>query len=230
MIITIDGPAGAGKSTAACFLAHTLTEYSGKTFGYLDTGSLYRAIALLGLRRHVNWDAPSQIERLVFDITLTSKKGRTLLNGEDITESVRSPEVTEKTHYVADNPSIRSFMSSCQRNIAKLVLQDGRGIVTEGRDQGTVVFPDAPVKFFLTATPEERAKRRFIELQESGIQGDVNEIFLSITKRDRQDIARTVGALREPDNAIKIVSDGISLEDVVNQMFQESMKILHNLS
>jgi cytidylate kinase len=228
MIITIDGPAGAGKSTAARLLAKKLSEQSGKIFEYLDTGAMYRAITLLGFRRNVDWNIAGQLEKLAEHASITVVHGKTLLNGEDITELVRLPDVTEKTHFAADNPVIRQIMVVLQRSIAEQFLQHGKGLVTEGRDQGTAVFPEAPLKFFLTATPEERTKRRLGELQQRGKQGNFNEIFDQITKRDQRDASRAVGPMKEPNNAIRIVSDGMTIENVVNQMIQKSMEYLNN--
>jgi cytidylate kinase len=220
MIITIDGPAGAGKSTATKLLAARLSERSGKTFEYLDTGSMYRAAALLGLRRQVDWNDTTQFESLVEKASIDIFDGKTFLDGEDVTELVRSPEVTEKTRFAADNPAIRLIMVESQRVVAARYFLNGKGLVTEGRDQGTVVFPDAPVKFFVTATPEERAKRRLGELRQRGKQGDFGDILKSITERDDRDSTRQVGPLCEPKDSIRIVTDGMTIENVVDQLVQ----------
>jgi len=218
MIITIDGPAGAGKSTIAKRLARRLTEKLGQTFEYLDTGAMYRAVALLGVRADVDWQKPEQLECLAEGAEIHAAFGRTLLNGEDITEAVRLPGLTEQIRFAADNPVIRQMMVEQQRSIAQTFLAAGKGLVTEGRDQGTVVFPDAGCKFFLTATPEERARRRLGEWQQQGIAGGFDEIYRQIMERDERDTARLVGPLREPPDAHRIVSDGMTIDEVVERM------------
>ena len=220
MIITLDGPAGAGKSTVAKLLAKRLSEHSGKIFEYLDTGSMYRAVTLLGIRNHVDWQIPEQLERLAECADVNILEGRTFLNGDDITEAVRVPTITEKTRFAADNPAIRQIMVEQQRSIAQRLLTNHQGLVTEGRDQGTIVFPDATCKFFLTASPEERARRRLGELQQRGIIGDVDDIYRQITERDERDTARTVGPLCEPPDAHRIISDGMTMEEVVERLME----------
>jgi cytidylate kinase len=218
MIITIDGPAGAGKSTIAKLLAQRLTEQTDKPFEYLDTGSMYRAVTLLGIRSNVDWHVPEQLERLAERASIDIVCGRTLLNGEDITESVRLPGITDHLRSVVDNPVIRQMMVGQQRTMAQTVLAANKGLVTEGRDQGTVVFPDAACKFFLTATPEERTKRRLGEMKQRGIEGNFDEIYQQIMERDERDIARLVGPLREPPDAHRIVSDGMTIDDVIERL------------
>jgi len=220
MIITIDGPAGAGKSTIAKLLARKMTEKLDKTFEYLDTGSMYRAVTLLGIRNGVDRQNPKQLEQLAESADVNIIDGRTFLNGEDITEAVRLPEVTEKIRAVVDNPVIRQAMVEQQRNIARAFLASGKGLVTEGRDQGTVVFPDADCKFFLTATPEERTKRRLGELLQRGVVGRYEEIYRQIMDRDERDAVRSVGPLCEPPDAYRIVSDGMPIDEVVEQMIE----------
>ena len=220
MIVTLDGPAGAGKSTVARLLARQLTAKRNKTFEYLDTGSMYRAITLLGIRNNIDWQIPEQLERLAESAVVNIINGRTLLNGEDVTEAVRSPGITEQTRFAADNPVIRLMMVEQQRAIAQTFLADNKGLVTEGRDQGTVVFPDAAYKFFLTATPEERTRRRLGELQQRGIVGDFDEIYRQITERDARDMTRPVAPLCEPPDAHRIVSDGMTIDEVVEQLVE----------
>ena len=149
MIVTIDGPAGAGKSTVARALARRLG------YCYLDTGAMYRAVALAGLQAGVDWNRPEQLAELAPTLDLRVSGARIYLRGEDVTDAVRTQEVTSVTRYAANHPQVRAHLVLLQRAVAA-----GRNIVTEGRDQGTVVFPQAECKIFLTAGAEERARRR----------------------------------------------------------------------
>src|SRR5688572_29920283 len=157
MIVTIDGPAGAGKSSISRRLAERLS------FAFLDTGAMYRAVALAALRRGLGESDSEAIAKLADESTIDFDGMRTLLNGEDISAAIRTSEVSAAVYLAADNVAVRRRLVDLQRQIAA-----GRDIVTEGRDQGTVAFPNAECKIFLTASREERARRRYEELINRG--------------------------------------------------------------
>lgn len=212
MIITIDGPAGAGKSTVAKRLAATLG------FDDLDTGAMYRAVALCGIRKKVDWNDPVALVAIAERMHIRVETGRTFVDDEDVSDAVRSTEVTEKTRFAAGNPDVRAIMVRRQRQIAQEKTSSGKGVVTEGRDQGTAVFPDAECKIYLVATPEERAKRRRQEFEQRGETVDYDEILRQINRRDASDMAREVGPLREPHDAIRVVTDGMTVDQVVARL------------
>lgn len=212
MIITIDGPAGAGKSTVAKQLAATLG------FDYLDTGAMYRAVALCGIRKNVDWDKPDALVALAGQMQIRVESGRTFVNDEDVSDAVRSAEVTEKTRFAANNPAIREILVRRQQQIAQEKNAQAKSIVTEGRDQGTAVFPDAECKIYLTATPEERARRRMQEFEQRGETVDYGEILRQINSRDTSDMSREVGPLCEPPDASRLVTDGMSIDQVVAKL------------
>lgn len=209
-VVTIDGPAGGGKSTTAKNLAKRLN------FDYLDTGAMYRTAALLGIRRRVDWNDPDALVELTKRHSIKNRLGRTTLDGEDVSEAIRTNEVTQMTHFAADNPKIREIMVRQQRENAV-----GRNLVTEGRDQGSVVFPDACCKFYLFASVAERAKRRLKDMKKQGESADFNELTRQIQLRDERDSTRTVGPLRIPDDAITIDSGPLTADEVVDQMEKE---------
>jgi len=209
MIITIDGPAGAGKSTVARALARRLG------FRFLDTGAMYRAVALAGLRRGVDWDQPEDLGRLAKQLQIQITGERIHLDGEDVTETVRTSEVTAVTRYAADNLQVREHLVHLQRAIAA-----GQDVVTEGRDQGTVAFPEAACKIFLTAGPEERARRRARDLQNQGEPVTLAQVLAAQQRRDQEDAARPVGALAPASDAIVVSTDGLSVEETVDRLEQ----------
>jgi cytidylate kinase len=209
MIVTIDGPAGAGKSTVAKRLARRLG------FEYLDTGAMYRAVALLGLRHQVDWNRPDLLLELAEGSLPDAHAGRTYLGEEEVTDAVRSEQVTQHTRFAADHPGVRQLLVRRQREISR-----GRDIVTEGRDQGSLVFPRADCKIFLTATPPERARRRQGEIEKRGERADYQKILDQIRRRDHRDSRREVGPLVMPEDAVEVVTDGMSIEEVVERLVE----------
>ena len=210
MIITIDGPAGAGKSSAARALAQRLG------FEFLDTGAMYRSVALAARRAGVDLADPAAAEALVAGLRLELPAGRVLLDGEDVSAAIRRPEVTAATGAAADSPAVRRRLADLQRAIAA-----GRNMVAEGRDQGTVVFPDAVCKFFLVADPEERARRRQRELEARHKPVDFAALLAAILERDRRDAARDIAPMRPADDAILLDTTRLSLDEVVDRMETE---------
>jgi CMP/dCMP kinase len=204
MIITIDGPAGAGKSAVARALARRLG------FRFLDTGAMYRAVALAALRRGLDWDAPDDLARLARKLDIRTLGERILLDGEDVTDAVRTSEVTAVTRYAADNPKVREFLVQLQRKLA-----GSDDVVSEGRDQGTVAFPNAQCKVFLTASPAERARRRLLDLQSQGEPVTLEQVLAAQERRDREDATRAVGPLVPAADAVTVYTDGMTLEEVV---------------
>lgn len=207
MIITIDGPAGAGKSSVAKLLAKRLG------FCFLDTGAMYRAVALAGMRKGLDWDQPDDLAELGKKIALRVEGDRIYLDGEDVSDAIRTIEVTAVTRYAAGNPTVRTQLVELQRRTAA-----GQNIVTEGRDQGTVAFPDAQCKIFLIASPEERAKRRFHDLLAMNEPVTLEQVLAAQERRDREDRSRAVGPLQPAADAIEVATDGLSLEEVVDEL------------
>jgi cytidylate kinase len=210
MIVTIDGPSGAGKSSAAKQLAKRLG------FEFLDTGAMYRAVSLAALRQGTNLGDENALTRLLEGLRLEMPPGRVVLNGEDITNQIRTREVSEAASQVAARPVVRRYLVEQQRAIAA-----GRNMVCEGRDQGTVVFPDAACKFFLIADPTERARRRLRELQGRGQTATLNEVLRDQEVRDQRDAARDLAPMKPAPDAIVLDSTALTLEQVVERMVAE---------
>lgn len=207
MIITIDGPAGSGKSTVASRLADVLG------FQYLRTGLMYRAVALAGLRRGVDWNDPDALVRVAKEIRLTFDGPHIFLDGEDVSTEVETLRVTAVTKYSAGNPAIREILTAMQQEYAART-----NCITEGRDQGTVVFPNAELKIYLDATPEERARRRFEQKKALGEPADYDEILAGIVQRDFEDSTREIAPLKPAPDAVHILSDGMTVEEVVEKI------------
>jgi len=211
MIITIDGPAGAGKSSAARTLAQRLG------FEFLDTGAMYRAVALAALRAGIDLRDESALSELVASLRLEMPPGgRVLLDGEDVTSQIRAREVTAATGAAADSPSVRRRLVHMQRTIA-----EGRNMVCEGRDQGTIVFPDAVCKFFMSADPVERARRRQREIEARGERVELEQVLREQEIRDQRDAARDLAPMKPAADAVLLDSTKRSLEQVVEAMTAE---------
>lgn len=206
-VVTVDGPAGAGKSVATQRLAKRLG------IEYLNTGAMYRAIALCALREGIDLTDADALTKIARERRLESKNGRVFLDGEDVSDATRTPEVSLAVKYPAGAPSVRAILVEKQRAIGL-----SRPIATEGRDQGTVVFPDALCKFYLTASPKERARRRLGEHERRGETVGFDELLRQIVERDRRDSEREIGPLKRPDDAVLIDSDGKTIEEVVDEM------------
>ncbi len=212
MVITIDGPAGSGKSTVARGLAQRLG------MSFLDTGAMYRAVTLAGMRAGVDMGDAEAIAAVMdgteFEFECEDSRTRVLVNGADVTDEIRLPEVTANAKFVASAGELRGRLVEMQREFA---AKEG-DIVTEGRDQGTVAFPEADYKFFLTAAVEERARRRAAELKASGIDVSVEEIRRTIEERDRSDERRSVGPLRKAEDAIVVDTTEMNAQEVVDTL------------
>jgi len=214
MVITIDGPAGTGKSTVSREVANRLG------FDFLDTGAMYRAVGLAVLRRGVDFHNVREMEFVAKHCRVDFDWGRkppgVLLNDEPVGHLLRGKEATDAAKYVAQVPAIRHKLVEEQRKIGR----EHGNLVTEGRDQGSVVFPDARFKFFLTASPEERARRRARELRARGEIVDEREILEQIVERDEKDQSRSVGPLAIPPGAVVIDTTQLSMDEVVNRIVE----------
>lgn len=219
MIIAIDGPSGAGKSTLGKMLAKKLDLL------YLDTGAMYRAVALAVLRRGISLDDESEIGKIAetAEINLVGKPDElsVVLDGSDITKEIRTPEVGEAASKVSTISEVRRIMVEHQRTIGNSAPH---GCVLEGRDIGSVVFPDADVKFFLTARPEARAMRRFNEDAARGRVTTYEQTLTEINERDQRDVSRHDSPLTIAENAIVIDTSELDLTEVFDQMVEHIKK------
>jgi cytidylate kinase len=208
-VITVDGPAGAGKSSASRALARRLG------YDYVDTGAMYRAVGVLAHETAIPFDDDQALARFVDGLTFEfPDEGRGIVvNGRDLSEAVRRPDAGELASRVSTRPVVRERLVALQR-----ALGAGAGVVMEGRDIGTVVFPDAPVKFYLTADPATRARRRAVEMRARGETVDETALTRGITARDERDAARAHSPLRPAADAVVLDTTPLTLEGVVDEM------------
>lgn len=217
MIIAIDGPAGSGKSTTAKAVARRLG------YLYLDTGAMYRAVALAFIRENEERtaeDARRLLPSLRIDFEHTDEGLTVLLNGEDVTGAIRRPDVTSASSDVASLAPVRQKLVEEQRRIAREYERAGGGVVVDGRDIGTVVFPDAGVKIFMTAGEDVRTQRRYDELREKGVEVDLDEVRADIQRRDRQDASRALAPLKKADDAIELDTSQLDVDEQVHAVIQ----------
>jgi cytidylate kinase len=223
LIIAIDGPAGSGKSTTAKLVAQKLG------YLYIDTGAMYRALTLKVIELGIDPSDEEEIIRVARDtkIELFYENGdlRVLLDGRDVTEKIRSPEVTSLVSVVSAHPKVRDEMVKKQRELGK-----NGGVVMDGRDIGTVVFPDADLKIFMNADVKERAKRRQKEMKAQGFDVDIDEIIKEIEERDRLDSTREVGPLKKADDAFEIDTTNLTIDEQVEIVLKKAYELINQNS
>jgi CMP/dCMP kinase len=207
-VIAIDGPSGSGKTTIARLIAKELG------FNYLDTGALYRAVAMSLIKNMIRpEDTDDKLSDILNKTLVTFNNGRVFLNGQDVSEDIRSKEIDHYSSVFSARKIVRDFLLDAQREAA---LHDN--LVVEGRDTTTVVFPDCKKKIFLDASVEERAKRRYLQFREKGIDITMDEAKMNIIERDKRDASRDIAPLRVAEEALLIDSSNLSVEQVKNNI------------
>jgi cytidylate kinase len=212
-IVAIDGPAGAGKSSVSKLLARRLG------FTFVDTGAIYRAVALSARRQGIGYEQDEALAgllgRIQIGFQVAGDENRVLLNGEDVSAAIRTPEISLGASAVSARKVVREGLLQLQRRLA---LAAPVGAVLEGRDIGTVVFPDADLKFFLLAKPEVRARRRYEELFQKGTESSLDEVLADQTKRDHDDASRAIAPLKPAEDAVQVDSSELPLSEVVRSL------------
>ena len=213
LIIAIDGPAASGKSTTAQLLAQKLG------YVYIDTGAMYRACALKAKKMGIDINDEESIRELLDDIDIRienhNSKNRIYLDGEDVSEDIRADDISALASAISAIPAVRYKMVELQRKMG-----EKGGVILDGRDIGTFVFPTAEVKFFLTANPEVRAKRRWLELQQKGINKDFSEVLADLVKRDNKDSQRALAPLKKADDAIEVDTSNMTIEEQTETLYK----------
>lgn len=212
-IVAIDGPAGAGKSTVSKLIARRLR------FSLVDTGAIYRCVALAAKQRGIAFDDDGQLSQLLPQLRITfevsGEENQVFLDGEDVSQQIRVPEISKGASAVSSRPVVREGLLSLQRRLA---LAAERGAILEGRDIGTVVFPDADAKFFLDANAEVRARRRYEELFQRGNESSLEQVLKDQNQRDLADTSREVAPLKAAPDAIRLDSTAMPLSEVVQEI------------
>jgi CMP/dCMP kinase len=216
--IAIDGPAGAGKSTAARLAAAKLG------FIYVDTGALYRTVGVAAMRRNIATNdrvrVPEMLKEITAELKFVDGVQHVLLNGEDVSEEIRTADAGMAASDVSAMPEVRAFLLDLQKNMAKT-----DNVIMDGRDIGTVVLPNAELKIFLTASPEVRAKRRFDELTAKGQNVEFNELLEQIKLRDKQDSEREVAPLKPAEDSVYLDTSDMTLDEVVDKIVELAERI-----
>ena len=222
IVIAIDGPSSAGKGTVAKIVAQKLG------FKYLDTGAMYRCVALTLKNNEVDINDDTKISEILNNtkIKLSSDNNKSLkveLNGKDVSNEIRTPEISRLSSDIATKKSVRSYLLGLQREFAQ-----NSNIVAEGRDMGTQVFPDADIKFFIDASVEVRTNRRFLQLQRAGIKTDIHKLRIDIENRDNQDKYREIAPLHPAINAVIIDTTNLEIDQVVDIILKKAKGVYDN--
>jgi len=208
-VITIDGPSGSGKGTIADLLARRLS------WAVLDSGALYRIVGYCAVREGISFESADKIAKIAKEMQVTFDQGRVLLDGVDVSNDIRTETAGNNASKSAAIPAVRAALLQWQRDCAR-----GKGLVADGRDMGTVVFPEATLKVFLTASAGERANRRYKQLKEKGIDANISGLTLEIEERDKRDRERSVSPLVPADSAIIIDSTTMGIDEVVEYIYK----------